>query len=158
MSFGIEFYRFLGALGTVLLIFLALKTSMKTQRGRRTGMDGLFTDDDRLKNSRGVTKITNKDNLCLARSVVVALAKLELQKIDREKNPEEWRHAQSRLTQLQNTQRNVQTREARQLHLNAGFRLNYTPSFTDIPSFERVTNAPNHCVQAWESRQTCVCR
>ena len=109
--------------------------------GRRLGMEGLFTEDDRLKCSRGITKIVNNDNLCLARSVVVALAKLNLQKIDREKSPVEWRNAQSRLTQLQNTRRKVQTREARQLHLNAGFQLNYIPSFEDIVAFERVTNS-----------------
>ena len=105
-------------------------------------LTGLFSSvDDPIRAKRSFSYV-KKDKLCLARSVVVTLAKHEERRWKKSNNPVEYRRARNRLNNLQERKDNsAQDRAALDLHLRAGFSANDTPTMADIAAFERLTNA-----------------
>ena len=101
----------------------------------------IFGGGDSLHTSKAVSKTKGIDNLCLAKSLVVALAKSKNVEAKKQGSESLVKSTQNTLTQLYNQSRNVLWREAQLLQTQAGFPLDYTPSFADIASFERAVNA-----------------
>jgi len=93
-----------------------------------------------LARLRCICQIRNTDNLCLARSIVVGIAKSDVDAAA-DAGGSAHKEAVNRYKGLQNSKRGRQTSAAQKLQQDAGFELDYTPAFTDIPAFEREVNA-----------------
>ena len=100
----------------------------------------LFTEIDDLSKSRSIVKIVNKDNLCFARSVVVALAKLKLSELNRDDDEREHDRARTDFNTLTHHQSIEQTVRARALHEQLDLPMDSPISVADIPKFEEHLN------------------
>jgi len=101
--------------------------------------DGVNSTED-LSLKKCVVKISNDDNLCLARSIVVALARAKLAAVSPD-DENSVKRALNKYKHVINPARQLQSREAARLQLDAGLALDAVPAFTDIQAFERVVNA-----------------
>ena len=101
----------------------------------------IFGQQDALKLSHSISKTKVEDNLCLARSVVVALARIEKQRAEDSGDKKLTKKCLNKIKQLYNVNRDVLRKEAEKLQILAGFPLSHIPSFTDIAAFERAVNA-----------------
>ena len=101
----------------------------------------IFGQEDALKLSRSISKTKVEDNLCLARSVVVALARIDKQRAEDSGDKKLTKKCLNKIKQLYNVNRDVLRKEAEKLQILAGFPLSHIPSFTDIAAFERAVNA-----------------
>ena len=111
--------------------------------GRNKGINYLFSESDDLHYMKSIVKVTNQDNLCLARSMVIAQAKAHYDVC--KENKECARHvkkaAHSRYYSLINRTGKAQTKAAQKLQREVGLPADHTASFADLPSFERMTNS-----------------
>jgi hypothetical protein len=92
--------------------------------------------------NRSTVKIVASDNLCFARSMVVAIAKNKLSRALEEsgKKSPEYKNASKAYKKIIRRKRAHQRDEASKLQLKAGLSLNQKVSMVDIPRFEKVTS------------------
>ena len=108
--------------------------------GRAKGLRYLFSDEDDLHKSKSIVKITNQDNLCLARSIVVAQAR-NLLNATSPSDTNAYERVQAAYKNIIHRERRHQLVKAKALQALAGFEPDYTPSFLDLPAYERAANA-----------------
>ena len=108
---------------------------------RKNKLQYLFGMGDSLAKTKAVSKTRYTDNLCLARSLVVADTKARLNEAKARGDEYREKELTNKLKQLYNSKRKVQFRMALQLQESAGFESDYLPSFADIPAFEQAINA-----------------
>ena len=103
------------------------------------GLSGGVNYIEDLRRMKSICEIKNRDNLCLARAIIVGVAKANLDAI--QKSDEELHlRALNEYKRVQHGQKRAQTVEAQRLHTEAGFAPEYVPAFTDIQCFERAAN------------------
>ena len=90
-----------------------------------------------ISKKRSIITIRNKDNLCLARVISVALADFNLRNAtDRRK--ENIKNLETIRGEIIPANHRLQTIEGEKLHYSYGFSLDSARSLTDIPKFEQV--------------------